>query len=259
MRFGKGKAKGLKGMAAARTPYKVYAVNYLNEERGARMRGRFEALCVPYHLHQPADSRGDPRIPAELPPNVRRNASMAWNHLDAIRYFLEGDPDRPEFGLFTEDDVYLRRDLAALVPVLAALYRAHKLDLFLLGYLEPGPVVLRCTASFSPPRHAPTDSGIPDLLVRGYDDEQWGAQMYMMDRRHARALLAHFDEEFARGSYAGRNAPFNPDWTITKFGRRALVTPMMAVEEGEIASDHPAHVAFHRRCTAANYDPRVHL
>jgi hypothetical protein len=236
--------------------FKIYTVNYANAERKARMLARFEALNVPYHFHHPNAPDQDARIPASASPGEARNTSITWNHLDAIRYFLEDDEDRPEFGIFTEDDIRIRRDFARLAPVLTALYRAHELDVFLLGYLETQPVV-RPAESLDPSRHPP--ASLPDLAVRGYTDGQWGVQMYMIDRRHGRAMLEHFTIDHALGSHEGRNPPFSPDWTLSKFGRRALVAPMMAVEEGVIASDHPAHVSFHRMCAEANYDPAIHV
>jgi hypothetical protein len=238
--------------------FKIYTVNYANEARRVRMQARFEALGVPYHFHHPASPKEDARIPAGASEGEARNTSITWNHLDAIRHFVESDPDRPEFGIFTEDDIRIRRDFAALAPVLAALYRAHKLDVFLLGYLQPGPVV-RPAESLDPVLYPSPPAALPDLAVRGYPDDQWGVQMYMIDRRHAMAMLDHFTVAYAHLSHTGRNPPFSPDWTLSKFGRRALVAPMMAVEEGLIASDHPAHVSFHQACAAANFDPAVHI
>jgi hypothetical protein len=181
-----------------------------------------------------------------------------WNHIDMLRTFLE-DPRAPDYGIFCEDDVYIRRDFGILLPVLAALYRAHGLDVFLLGYLEPTRVAK--VVIDEPHRFPNTRSALPDLVVRGYDDSQWGAEMYMMDRRHAQVLVSMYTTDFAHRSVLRQDdlPPFSPDWTITKFGNKALVYPMMAVEEGEVVADDDAHRRFHAVCAQIQFDPDVHI
>lgn len=222
------------------------------------MRLRFERVGIPLTFVPPVMST-DPRIPLEAGENkgLVRNCAIMWNHLDMIRTFLS-DPAQPEYGLFCEDDIYIRRDLAQLVPLLIALYRAHKIDLFLLGYLEK--TAIAAVSMNEPSRFAPA-SALPDLVVRKYGHHQWGAEMYMMDRTHARHLLGLFNEDFARRSVLGRDnlPPFSPDWTVTKYGHTVLVYPMMAVEEGEVVADDDWHRNFHAECRKAQYDSDIHI
>jgi hypothetical protein len=236
----------------------AYTFSFNDPGRAERMRHRFERVGIPLTFVPPVLAT-DPRIPAEAQHDkaLVRNCAIMWNHLDMLRCFLE-DPSRPAYGLFCEDDIYIRKDLAELVPLLIALYRAHRIDLFLLGYLELtqiGRVVLSEPQRFAPP------SALPDLVVRRYGHYQWGAEMYMVDRNHAATLLDLFNEDFARRSVLKLDnlPPFSPDWTITKYGNKALVYPMMAVEEGQVVADDDWHRNFHANCHKAQYDPDIHI
>lgn len=46
------------------------------------------------------------------------------------------DSHHPQYGIFREDDMYIRKDFHTLVPTLAASHKVYQLDVFLLGYLE---------------------------------------------------------------------------------------------------------------------------
>lgn len=218
-----------------------YTLSDPTSERAARMRARFAVAGVSLNMVDPVPW-SDPRI---VPGDVRIQA-VTLGHLKMLQTFVD-DP-AVEYGIFMEDDVFIRRDIAAFVPELVALYRRHQLDVFLLGSLMPSPPVeVRSTGRY--PQMGPS------LSVFSYDDDHWGAQMYMMDKRWAADTLA----ACAGGADGMGGCPFNPDWIMTKRGRRGACWPMMAVEEGAITSDHAGQVAYHRRCMEANYDPAVHI
>jgi hypothetical protein len=42
-------------------------------------------------------------------------------------------------------------------------------------------------------------------------------------------------------------------------GNRALLVPMMAVEEGGTKTDHDGQNEFHRRCFECNYDRDLYI
>lgn len=201
------------------------------------MRTRFEAVNLPLTIVPPV-----PWSDSRIRPGDVRIQAVTWGHLTMLQTFVD-DPGA-SYGIFMEDDVFIRRDIATYLPELVAMYSRHALDVFLLGYLQPSPPVVVT------PRSGYGVLGVP-LTALTYDDDQWGAQMYMMDKRWARDTLM-----FCSGTV---RSPFNPDWIMTKRGRRAMCWPMMGVEEGAITSDHSAQAAFHRQCAAVNYDPSIHI
>lgn len=238
--------------------FAAYTFSFNDPGRAERMRSRFERAHIPLTFVPPVLST-DPRIPVEAQPDkaLVRNCAIMWNHLDMLRCFLD-DPTLPDYGLFCEDDIYIRRDLGRLMPLLISMYRAHGMDLFLLGYLEESRI---CQVVMAEPQRFAPASELPDLIVRKYGHYQWGAEMYMVDRRHAAALLELFNQDFARRSVLKMDnlPPFSPDWTITKYGKTVLVYPMMAVEEGQVVADDDWHRRFHAKCHEAQYDPTIHI
>jgi hypothetical protein len=203
------------------------------------MRMRFAA--IPLTIVDPVPW-SDPRI---VPGDVRIQA-VTWGHLKMIKAFVD-DPTA-EYGIFMEDDVYIRRDISSFLPELVGLYQRHALDVMLLGYLQPiPPVSVQVAGGYG-------IVGTP-LTLLSYGDHQWGAQMYMMDKRWAEETLKFC----AGGANCVGGTPFNPDWIMTKRGRRAMCWPMMAVEEGAITTDHAGQIAYHRRCKEANFDPSIHI
>ena len=91
----------------------------------------------------------------------------------------------------------------------------------------------------------------------GYPDDIWGSQMYLISREHAKNILFKFTIDWAVHNIADTH--YNPDWTITKFGRRAVIAPMIAVEEGTEKSGHAGQSQFHDDCRQANYKSEVHI
>jgi GR25 family glycosyltransferase involved in LPS biosynthesis len=151
-----------------------------------------------------------------------------YAHLDMIQAFLKSEA---EYGIICEDDVHIHREFDARVREAIQAYRSNELDVLLLGYLLPYKIA----------------EGIS-----GYDDSQWGTQMYMLGRRAATEIYEAFQDP-------SKVPVFASDWTITKYGRRARMYPMLAIEEGPIDSTDQGQIWFHRQCHLAHFDPSTYL
>lgn len=198
------------------------------------MESRFASVGIPLHW-VPAVGPEDAAIRAD--DTSPRTTAMMLGHLRMIQQFL--DTSGIEYGVFCEDDILIRRDFASTILRAIELYRVFHLDILLLGYLINRPP---CYVS------SPTD-----FYVVGYDDEQWGAQMYLLDRPAAQKILDAFSDK------SRVTGPYSPDWTITKYGRRGLLYPMLAVESGVVGTTHVGQVRFHRECFEFNYRPELHI
>src|SRR3990172_1588439 len=220
---------------------RFYAISYNNPERAARMTARFARVGLPLTFVSPVGP-DDPRIPADLDRGSATIWAIMWSHLAMYRAFMESD-ENVKYGVFCEDDIHIRRDLPRLMPILKGAYESYNLDVLLLGYLLPyPPVEIRLSGGFSPV------PDVPQLSFVHYHDEVWGTQMYLMSKQNIHGLLDYYTEDYSRRS---RNpgsgcAPFSADWTLSKRGRRALVYPMMAVEEGNSTLGHHD---YHKQCT----------
>jgi hypothetical protein len=228
---------------------RVYVLSYHNPERASRMKMRLDTIGLPYEFGIPVE-KTDSRIPQDISESIKRICSCTLGHLYMIRKFSHDD-DAPPYGIFCEDDIHIRRDLADLLPILTGAYESYKLNLMLLGYLIAKPPVNNI-----PAKHFMCTE--PQLSFLQYHDQVWGTQMYMISKSRTREILDMFGGDYIIKSME-HGSPIAADWTITKFGTRALVYPMMAVEEGSIMSDDPNHAMFHSICHTVNYDVNLHI
>ena len=82
--------------------------------------------------------------------------------------------------------------------------------------------------------------------------------MYMVSRKHAQTLLDKYTIDYAVETI-NTEIPFSPDWTLTKFGNKSIVYPMIALEEGDTKCDLESEISYHQRCFNQNYVERVFL
>ena len=80
--------------------------------------------------------------------------------------------------------------------------------------------------------------------------------MYLISRAYAKFLLDKYTIEFALNNL---DKPYSPDWVITKNGNKAMLYPMIAVEEGNTKTSHEGQNNFHKRCFEANYDSNLFI
>ena len=220
----------------------VFSFSYKNEARKGRMTRRFEVIGHPVTWVDPVLAT-DPRILVDEP--AKRPYAIMFNHIDMIHAFLT--KSTAEYGIFCEDDIFIRKDFARTVQIAIDGYKRNNFDVLLLGYLTNYKPVKISTEGGHALKEVPfTFISVPDSL--------WGSQMYMMNRVAAQKVYdAIYDPELVKHTH------FSPDWAITKFGNAAAIYPMLAVEEGAVATDHGGQINFHNECRAVNYDPKLHF
>ena len=220
------------------SPTPVYCLSF-DDGRRLRMAARFTLTGVPVTFVDPTPIdvvRSEAifskiRIPDRFDFRV---VTITLNHMKMLRRFL--DETSAEYGVFCENDVHLRLSLKADLPKMVEHCQRQALDVLLLGYLMPW-------RDASPGVYA-------------YGEDFWGAQMYMLSRPYAKRLVEELTLERA---LRRPSDPLSPDWTITKIGKHARVSPMLAIEEGELTDQSDAgQVEFHQRCFEAQYAPSLY-
>jgi len=221
-----------------------YAFSYKNPTRKANLEAQFQKENLPLIFTDPVENT-DPRLAAS-PENVRRNWAIMWSHLDSIKTFTQSAHTH---AVFSEDDLIIRRSLHTYINELTAAFDRRNLDIILLSYLTTSvPAGLVTAPSFK--------SSDRNLIYLEYDDSIWGAHMYMLSQASAQRLLNIYTQAYAEATITNNSlAPFSPDWTLTKSGKRALVYPLMGLEEGTVNTTHTGQIEFHRNCFKAHYDP----
>jgi hypothetical protein len=73
----------------------------------------------------------------------------------------------------------------------------------------------------------------------------------MISRQYAKQLL----DKYIYNEFDINACVFSADWTITKEAKkRALISPLLFLEEGNSGGDDGPHTPFHRRCKFAHYN-----
>jgi len=220
------------------TQIPIYVVNYKNEERRQKMTSRFAEIDLGLVFTEPVNN-DDVRL-KYLP--YKRTCAIMMQHMDSVYHFLEKTSYK--YCIICEDDILIHKDFHNTLPRILEDFERLQLDTLLLGYLLP--------YSYIPENHHfPILCQGEGYSYYGYPDDIWGSQMYLISRKQGETLLKTFTPEFALSHLD--DVHFNPDWTITKNGKRAIFYPMMAVEEGATNTDHEGQNDFHRTCFERNY------
>ena len=224
----------------------IYVINYNDDDRRERMITRFKTIGLYLHFVDPV-TQNDERLEHVV---YKRTSSIMLQHLDSIRHFYNNTS--ASHCIVCEDDINISKYLTLDLPEILKHFDEQELDILLLGYLWPYSIEYNL--------HFPVlkeNVSERNYNFCGYPDDLWGSQMYIISRKYAKDLLDKFTIDYCIEKDS--TYPFNPDWTITKNGKRAIISPMIAVEEGDSKSDHHGQNEFHRQCHSTNYNVNVHI
>ena len=226
--------------------YAIYVVNFKDEERKQRMSERFSKTGL-YANYVAGVLTTDPRIaPYDIGDFKKRSWAVLFQHIDSCRHFYENTS--ADYAIVCEDDIYISKQLKERMPEIIRGFQQNNLDLLLLSYLWP--------YTYLNDQHFPQIQRTEHHTFHRYPNDLWGAHMYMFSREHAKTMLDRFTSEYAN-ICINESRPFTSDWQITKFGNRALILPVLGVEEGEVKTDHQGQIDYHRQCSAAHYNPEL--
>ncbi len=235
----------------------IYVVNYCDEARRERMSARFVQIGLPAHFSDPVHAN-DPRLYVNGQDMTGRTASIMLQHMDCLVHFL--DNTTTDYCIVCEDDITISKNLAIELPEIIKAFERLNLDVLLLGYLWPYDIGSDWNPHFP---HLGESRGSEGQRYEytGYPFDLWGSQMYMVSRNHAQVLVNQFGPDYmVRELNEGETRePYNPDWIMTKMGRRAIIIPMLAVEEGDSKLGGDAEHGFHRACREKNYVEGLHI
>lgn len=224
-----------------------YCLSFQNKERKCAMENRFELLGIKDKVtFCDGVQHDDERLTNAG--NAKRIWSYTYGHLDMIRHFYE-ETDK-EYGIFCEDDIYIRKDFLTYLPQLVSDAREMKLDILLLGYLTNE--VIQAFPGFEEKLNNHVENY--PFRYHNYPEHIWGAQMYMIPRDHAKFILEKYEAPYAEQSLIDTSLRcFNSDNCITKEGHRSIMYPMIAIEDGKTNYIDEGQNYFHKSCFARNY------
>ena len=232
-----------------------HCLNFKNEERKKSMEKRFLTLDISCNFYEGCDLENDDRMKV-----CKINASSCmYGHLDMINEFYFNSDKT--YGIFCEDDILIHKDFKKLLPKIIQHFDFLNLDVLLLGYLVTFPISehsqefpLKNTENIS------TFTENFPFKYHEFNNDIWGAQMYMISRENAKKILDKYYVGYLEKTLIDSNlTPFSADWTITKDGNRALLYPLITVEDGKKNYNHVGQYNYHYYSFLNNYLKDIHI
>lgn len=226
-----------------------YCLSFQNEKRKTAMENRFKNLGIDAYIYEGVTFNDERIARRDLNAITKRVWSFTYGHFDIIREFYFNS--EKEYGIFCEDDIIIRKDFAEQLPKIIENFEKMNLDMLLLGYLTQYMIDKNnCNFYLKGPdateEHPFSYHNLPNFI--------WGAQMYLLSRKQAGELIHKYAPPYADLTLTNSSLnPFNSDWTITKEGNRALIFPMMAIEDGKTKYSDNGQQNFHDECHKNNY------
>jgi hypothetical protein len=181
-------------------------------------------------------------------------------HLKMINEFY--NDTTVEYGIFCEDDLNIHRDFNTLIPNIINDFKTLNLDVLLLGYLSNFEIESSYHGFNLKEHHEKTSLIVENYKYHNFTNDIWGTQMYMLSKNSSKKILDKYGDESGYAERSFNNpemTPFSADWTITKDGNRALLSPPLAIEDGK--SDlshyggHYGQYLFHKKSHELYYNP----
>jgi GR25 family glycosyltransferase involved in LPS biosynthesis len=133
-----------------------------------------------------------------------------------------------DYMILCEDDIIIHKDFTKKLPHAIDVMENHKLDILLLGYLCYNPV-----DQYSNFPEIKTKHSNETFKILEYNEDSWGTQMFIVTKDHAKKMLSKYYRYYAEQTLINTSlTPFSSDWLLTKDGKRALVYPLLVIENG---------------------------
>jgi GR25 family glycosyltransferase involved in LPS biosynthesis len=227
--------------------YGIYCLSYNNPKRRVQIQSKFESQGLAVQFYDGV-SPTDPRIQGRpLAPNIQRAWSIMYGHLDMLRLFVNSGK---EFGIFCEDDILIRKDFCGNLAQILSHFVELRLDVLLLGCLCSNPDFMKYS-NF--PERPITDGATHPFRYYAYDSNPssavWGTQMYLLHKSHAEFLLEKYAHGYADLTIQDKSlVHFSADWTITKEGEKAVIHPLVAIENAEAEYEDEYQGICRKKC-----------
>jgi len=270
-----------------------YCLNYTAtpEEKNKRrieMEKKFNHFDIPIHFYSGV-SLNDNRVSFVEDEGVKRVWSICYGHLDMINHFANHSDK--EYAIFCEDDIIIHKQfIEKLTNILNVMNcydkstlitpfciedaqsnrsnpfisdpklnenwcKKYKLDLLLIGYLCSNPV-----DTYSNFPEITTEYSSNTLKFLEYDEDTWGAQMYMISKTQAKTLILKYFSDYASRTLTDKSLiPFSADWLITKDGKRAMIYPLMVIENGDSIYTDEGQMNSRINCFNFSYKPNTFI
>lgn len=216
-----------------------YCLSFNDEDKKQSMKERFKQLNIECKFYKGLD-KNDKRLKYAHNKFTKRKWSITYSHLDMINdfyYYTE-----KKYAIICEDDILINKYFKNILSKVITDFSLLDLDILLLGYLMPYKLGYNnIFSNYTLKKEMPLDSL---FKYHNYPEYLSGTQMYMITRKYARHLLKTYYNNYAE--IGPRH--FMPDKIIIKDGNKALIYPMLAIE------DENQEDSYHKLCHSIHYN-----
>ena len=213
-----------------------YCLSYNNEDKLLNMEKKFEMLDIECKFYSGV-TPNDHRLKNATSKFNRRNWAITYSHLDIIYDFYYNT--KRKYAIICEDDILIHKQFGDILKKVIPDFENLNLDILLLGYMIP----YKISSLYNLHKMYPLKCYMPPdsyFKYHEYPDYLSGSHMYMITRAYAKHVLDKYYSNFA----GIKDGSFIIDKTLIKEGNRAILYPMLAIEN-DIQKDH-YHLLCHK-------------
>jgi GR25 family glycosyltransferase involved in LPS biosynthesis len=215
-----------------------YCLSYYKEKRD-KMKKRFENLEINCNFYDGIKDSDERIKKFSYNNNKKRYLSTMYGHLDIINDFYH-NTNNIKYAVICEDDIIIHKDIKDLIRKILIDINIMDLDILLLSYMMPYKITVSDVFyKFCLKRDLPINSF---YKYHEYPKYISGTQMYIITRPYAKYILDNYycnDYKF--------DSPFIIDKILIHHGNRALLYPMLAIENDEQED------SYHKLCHKIHY------
>lgn len=217
-----------------------YCLSFNNQDKRKSMEDRFKKLDIECKFYN-GIKHTDKRLKYAGNTFNKKQWSMTYGHLDIIHDFYYYNNNK--YAVICEDDILIHKDFKKILQKVIVDFNMLDLDLLLLGYIIPYKIGNdNISTNYALKRPMRLEA---QFKYHEYPEYLSGSHMYMITKDFAKILLDKYYNNFAGFD----NNIFMIDKTIIRHGNRALLYPMLAVENGEFQEDR-----YHKLCNKVHYN-----
>jgi len=217
-----------------------YCLSYNNEVKKSNMENRFKKLGIECKFYS-GIKHTDNRLKYAGNKINKRQWSITYSHLDILNDFYYNNNNK--YAVICEDDILIHNNFKEIFNKIINDFNILELDILLLGYILPYKID-QYNVDTKYPLKRPMYLYSPFKYYE-YPGYLSGSHMYMITKNFVNYLL----NKYYYNSLNGLNEyVFMVDKTIIKHGNRALLYPMLAIE------DDNQEDKYHKFCHKIHYN-----
>ena len=221
--------------------YEFYCLSYNNHYKQKKMKKRFLKLGLPCKFYHGLN-QSDYRLKHAGTKYNTRQWSITYSHLDIIHDFYYLSNKR--YAVICEDDICIDRNIKKNMSRIINDFVTLDLDILLLGCLLPYKLDGNNTNYRVKTNKTTQNLEMSGFNYYNYPEYLAGTHMYMISRSYAKHILDNYYTD-----YAGiQDKAFISDKILIKNGNRALLYPILAIEDEEQTDK------YHQFCHKINYN-----